>query len=246
MNKTIQTLVGHRSIRRFKKKPIQRDVFDQLILSGQAASTSSYIQATSVIRVSDMSVREVLVDISGGQAYIREAAEFLVFCADFSRNQRRVSVVDESVDFSWTEQFLAASIDVALFAQNTVVAAESLGLGACFIGGLRNNPAKVCELLDIPTLVYPVFGLCLGYPDQDPEQKPRLPMQVVLHEGKYLASADIDTAIDEYDEYIREYYLARTKGKIEMTWSEQMRKQASSQSRPFMREFLAGKGFNIK
>lgn len=246
MNQTIQLLQNHRSIRRFQDKPIDPLLFEQIIKAGQAASTSSYIQATSVIRIQDPLMREKMVTLTGEQKYVGSAAEFLVVCADLNRNWQRIKTDNPGADFSWTEQFLAATVDVALFAQNIVIAAESTGLGCCYIGGIRNNPEQVSELLKLPNLVYPVFGLCLGYPDQDPEIKPRLPMEVVVHQENYQYSSKEADLIDQYDAEIRQYYRDRTGGKLDFSWSEQMRKQAATQSRYFMKEFINNKGLATK
>ena len=168
MTTTIDNLKAHCSIRKFSEQSIDRATLEELIRCGQHASTSSFIQATTVIRVSQDELRQAFAELSGNQKYVASAAEFLVFCADLNRNSERSFAVGGLPDYGWTEQFLAASIDVALFAQNVVVGAESLGLGACYIGGIRNDPERVSSLLSLPKLVYPVFGLCLGYPDQEP------------------------------------------------------------------------------
>jgi nitroreductase len=67
-------------------------------------------------------------------------------------------------------------------AQNVAIAAESEGLGICYIGGVRNNPQQISELLSLPDHVYPVFGMCLGYPAHQPDVKPRLPVEAILKE----------------------------------------------------------------
>lgn len=246
MNQTIDLLQAHRSIRKFTAQKIEADTLTTLIESGQAAATSSFIQATSVVQVTAPDVRQQFVELSGGQKYIASAAEFLVFCADLQRNKARIEAAGKGAEFGWTEQFLAATVDVALFAQNVVIAAESLGLGCCYIGGIRNDPQRVSELLSLPDLVYPVFGLCLGYPDQSPAPKPRLPRSAVCHQGAYQSAEKIKVAIDDYDQLVKKYYQVRSDGKLDMTWSQQMQKQSATQSRPFMLEFLQKKGFLIK
>jgi nitroreductase len=246
MNPVLGLLKNHRSIRRFSEQKISPELLNELLRAGQAAATSSFIQATSVIRVSKPLLRQEFVDLSGGQKYINSAAEFLVFCADLHRNEARVAKLGANAEFDWTEQFLTASLDVALFAQNVVVAAESEGLGICYIGGIRNDPQRVSDLLELPQLVYPVFGLCLGYPEQDPVLKPRLPLSSVLHQDRYQGEQNISAEIDRYDELVSNYYKERSGGKIDFSWSEQMKKQSASQSRPFMRDFLNKKGFNIR
>ncbi|NND00618.1 MAG: oxygen-insensitive NADPH nitroreductase [Gammaproteobacteria bacterium] len=246
MNPTIDLIKSHRSIRKFTEQAIDESVLQQLLLAGQAAATSSFIQATSVIRVTDSSKRAALVELTGQQKYVGSAPEFLVFCADLYRNQQRVAGEGTDADFAWTEQFIAATVDVALFAQNVVIAAESAALGCCYIGGIRNNPDQVSRLLQLPDLVYPVFGLCLGHPDQNPQSKPRLPQQVAIHQDTYRPLAEVTNYIDAYDRQVSEYYIARTRGKLDSSWSAQMATQAQQQKRPFMQKFLQSKGFLLK
>jgi len=246
MNPVIDLIKSHCSIRSYKDEPIDPQLFANIISAGQAASTSSFIQAVTVVRVRKKAVRGEFVTLSGNQKYIASAAEFLVFCADLQRNQSRVSKVQGPADYHWTEQFLATTVDVALMAQNIVIAAESAGLGCCYIGGIRNDPQKVTQLLRLPELVYPVFGLCIGVPDQQPGLKPRLPQAVVLHEDEYQQNDTQHTLIDDYDALIRNYYIARTGGKLEQTFSEQMAKQAINQTRPFIKKYLQKQGFMNK
>jgi len=243
MDTTIELIKKHRSIRKFTNEQIEGDVLADIIQAGQAAATSSYIQACSVVRITDKETRQACVELSGNQKYILAAAEFLVFCADLNRNKERVTQRGVDGDFAWTEQAIAATVDVGLFAQNVVIASESLGLGCCYIGGIRNNPEKVCELLELPELVYPVFGLCIGYPDQNPPTKPRLPLDVALHQNTYKSAAVLKSEIDVYDEQVQAYYQLRSGGKLDFDWSTQMAKQAETQTRPFMQQFLQSKGF---
>ena len=245
MNATIDLLMSHRSIRKFTDQAITPELLDKLIMAGQAAATSSFLQGVSVIRITDKDLRGKLSEIAANQAYVREAAEFLVFCADLNRSSRCCDWHGETATEGFTEQFIIATVDTALFAQNVVVAAESEGLGICYIGAIRNNPAKAAELLKLPRGVYPVFGLCLGYPDQDPEIKPRLPLSVVLKENAYTEEGDRET-IEKYDQHVREYYRTRTGGKRDMTWSEQMSGMLSKEARPHMLGFLNDQGLATK
>lgn len=243
MSSTIDVLKNHRSIRKFTSELIDDELLAEIIKAGQAAATSSYIQAVSVIRIEIKEIRRAFAELSGKQKYIETAAEFLVFCADLNRNRERVVQKGVKGDFAWTEQAIAATVDVGLFAQNVVIAAESEGLGCCYIGGIRNNPERVSKLLNLPELVYPVFGLCLGYPDQNPPKKPRLPLEVVLHQNTYTPADQLSAAIDRYDEQVQVYYQQRSGGKLDFDWSTQMAKQSETQTRPFMRDFLHSKGF---
>ncbi|MFT5654044.1 MAG: nitroreductase, partial [Psychromonas sp.] len=168
MQDVTHLLQSHRSIRTFKDIPIEQSIVEELIRSGQAAATSSFIQACTVIQVSPGAKRETLAALAGNQSYVDKAPVFLVFCADMHRHQLACEMHKVPINSGYTEQLLTASIDCALFAQNVVIGAEALGLGICYIGGLRNDIAAVSSLLALPDLVFPVFGICLGYPNQDP------------------------------------------------------------------------------
>ena len=242
MNEVITLLKSHRSIRKFTDQPVPQAVMDEVVLAGQHAATSSFIQACTVVQVDDPDIRETLMACSGGQAYVGAAPRFLVFCADMKRHQMACDMHEQTMMSGYTEQFLTASLDCGLFSQNVVIAAESLGLGCVYIGGLRNKIEEVAEALNLPELVYPVFGLCLGYPDQDPEVKPRLPLSVVLKHNTYDDSND-EAVIAEYDQHVREYYATRTGGNKEMTWSEQVSGMLVKEARPHMMPFLQKKGF---
>ena len=118
-------------------------------------------------------------------------------------------------------------------------------MGICYIGGIRNDPQQVADLLQLPDQVYPVFGMCIGWPDQDPVKKPRLPLAVTLKEEVYDDSQDRHH-IAKYDELMREYYHIRTGGKVDRVWSEDMSALLGKESRPHMRQFLAKRGFMMR
>ncbi len=245
MNSTIELLLSHRSIRKFEDKPVSDEVIKTLVQCGQAAATSSNVQGVTVIQVTQDDTREAMAKLAGGQPYVASAGAFLVYCADLRRPMNACESQGGEFSAGMMEHFLIASVDVALAAQNTVVAAESLGLGICYIGGLRNNPAEVTQLLKLPQQVYPVFGLCLGYPDQSPEVKPRLPVEAVLMKDNYDESTQ-DALRDQYDAQLREYYKTRTGGNKDSSWSEEMRALVGKESRPHMKPFLADQGFATK
>lgn len=241
MNQTIETILQHRSIRKFTDQPIPAAQLSALLDSAIAASSSSFIQCVSIIRVSKAEKRALLADYAGGQAYVATAAEFLVFCADFHRHQQ----ISPKAKLGYTEQTLIGAIDAALMAQNAMIAAESLGLGGVYIGGIRNKPAEVSDLLTLPDHVIPLFGLCLGYPAQSPEQKPRLPRDMIVHQDTYQPELD-KALLEQYDSEVREYYRTRTGGNKETSWSEQITATLSKEARPFMKGFINNKGFSVK
>jgi nitroreductase len=242
MNNVIDLLKAHRSIRKYQDRQVDQKVIEELIRAGQCAATSSFIQACSVIQVNDATTRQEISHLAADQKYVIEAPVFLVFCADMQRHKLACDMHQAEMLSGFTEQFLTASVDCALFAQNLLVAAESIGLGGCYIGAIRNNIARVDELLNLPDKVYPVFGMCLGYPAQDPETKPRLPVEVILKQETYDDKKDRDL-IATYDNKVRKYYRSRTDGKKDDSWSEQISDMLVKEARPHMLGYLRSKGF---
>ena len=245
MNDVIQLLQSHRSIRKFTDQGIEQSVVEELIKAGQSAATSSFIQACTVIQVSKGERRDRLAELANNQAYVANAPVFLVFCADMHRHKVACEQHDAEMLSGFTEQFLTASVDVALFAQNVVVAAESLGLGICYIGALRNKIDAVADLLELPDLVYPVFGLCLGYPAQNPEVKPRLPVSVVLKQERYNEEGNIES-LASYDAHVNAYYRSRSETQKNLTWTGQIAGMLQKEARPHMLKFLKEKGFLLR
>ncbi len=245
MNAMMQLLQSHRSIRKFTDQTVADDLVNEIIRCGQSAATSSNLQATTVIRVREEATRRKIAQLAGDQQYVVTAGAFLVFCADLHRPGIACELQGGHFTPGMTEHFIIATVDVALFAQNCAIAAESMGLGICYIGGIRNDPATVAQLLALPDQVYPVFGFCMGYPAQDPEIKPRLPLPMVLKEEKYDDDQDI-AGIDAYDEKLAMYYRTRTGGTKESCWTREMKALVGKESRPHMRGFLNSRGFLMK
>lgn len=237
MTPTIDLLRSHRSIRHFTDAPISDEQRAAIIAGAQGASSSSFLQCTSIIRVTDPQLRQQLVTMSGGQKHVGQAAEFWVFCADFNRNQQ----ICPDAQLGLAEQLLLGCVDTAIMAQNALVAAESLGLGGVYIGGLRNNIDAVTELLKLPQHVLPLFGLCLGWPADNPDVKPRMPSEMLVHENSYQPLDD--AVLSEYDEQLAQYYLSRGSNTRCDTWSDHIRRTIVKESRPFILEYLHKQGW---
>ena len=245
MNETIKLMKSHRSIRKFTNKKIDEKLLAEILTAGQAAASSSFLQGCSIIRITDKEKRKKFSVLANNQEFINEAAEFLVFCGDLKRSSMCCELHNAKATEGFTEQFIITTIDTALLAQNVVIAAESAGLGICYVGAIRNNPQTATDLLELPKNVYPVFGLCLGYPNQNPEVKPRLPLELILKENSYKTDNDIKI-IKDYDLEMQEYYKKRTDNKKASTWSEQMSGLLGREVRVFMRDFLKNRGFVMK
>lgn len=237
MTPTIDLLCSHRSIRAFTEQGIDDAQRSAIIAAAQAASTSSFLQCSSIVRITDRALREQLVQLTGGQPWVSAAAEFWVFCADFNRHQQ----ICPEAQLGRAEQLLLGCVDTALMAQNAMVAAESLGLGGVFIGGIRNSIAQVTELLGLPKFVLPLFGFCIGHPDASPDVKPRMPQAMLVHENRY---QPLDKAVlAQYDQQITAYYQQRDSNQRSETWSEMIQRLIIKETRPFMLDYLHQQGW---
>ena len=137
MTPTIDLLRSHRSIRHFTDEPITQAQREAIIDSARGTSSSSFLQCSSIIRITDPAMREQLVTLTGGQKHVAQAAEFWVFCADFNRHLQ----ICPEAELGLAEQLLLGVVDTALMAQNAFTAAESLGLGGVYIGCVTTSKA---------------------------------------------------------------------------------------------------------
>jgi FMN reductase (NADPH) len=241
----VRTVTGHRSIRKYRPEPVDESIVQALIACAQAAPTSSDKQAYSVIRVTDPAVRRAFTVIGDDQEWIEEAPLFLVWCADLARIRTILRRADKPAAYDNMEEFLVATIDATLAASYAYLTAELLGLGGCMIGGLRNDPFEVARLLRLPELVAPLFGMCLGWPDEHHRVKPRLPGPIVLHEETYDPTAILDEIAD-YDVVMNRYYGERESNQRETTWTSEMARKFAQPERPHMRRFLDQQGFRFE
>ena len=241
LSETQELQLNHRSVRRFLQRPLDPGQLESLIRCGQAAASSSFIQAYSVIRVTRPEARAAIAEAAGGQAWIERAPEFLVYCADLRRVDAACRHAGSGALEGHTEHGVAAIVDVALMAQNVLLAAESQGLGGVYIGGIRNNPQVVVDQLELPPLVAPVFGMCLGWPDESHEVKPRMPVDFVLKQDVYRDVTDADMAA--YDEHMAAYYAGRGANVKLSDWSRAAAAATQGKKREHMLGFLNRLGF---
>jgi nitroreductase len=210
-NAVLSGLLAHRSVRTYRPDRVPEGTLEAIIAAAQSAASSSNLQTWSVVVVEDEARKARLAELAGGQKHIRQAPLFLVWLADLARAERLARLAgrpDEGLPF--LETFLVAAIDATLAAQNAVVALESLGLGAVYIGAIRNRPDAVAAELGLPPHVAPLFGLCIGYADPEAPAavKPRLPQNVVVHRETYALETQ-DEGIAAYDRILGEFQVSQ-------------------------------------
>ncbi len=247
----VDVMLQHRSVRAYRADPLPDGTLEALVAAAQSASTSSNLQAWSVVAVEDAGRKERLSVIAGGQRHIRQAPLFLVWLADLSRAARIGDAAGQVMDaLPFLEPFMVAVIDAALAAQNATVAAESLGLGTVYIGALRNDPEAVARELALPPGVMAVFGLCVGFVDPDAPLaavKPRLPQEAVLHRETYAAAAE-PAVLGGYDATLRAFQTEQ--GMAQQGWTELIRGRLGSvkslNGRDRLRQAIEALGFGLK
>lgn len=228
-NETIAQILNHTSIRKWKKKDIEENILNKLYDVAMRTATSNGMQQASIIRVVDKEKRLKIAEICT-QKYINEAPEFWIFIADQYRNYQ---IIEESKTeknhANDADRFIAAVTDASLMAQNTVNAAESLGLGTVFFGSILNDTKKVIEILELPKYTLPIVGLGIGYPDQKPELKPRMNKKFRIFTDKYENFENYNSALSEHDKEMITYYDLRNPNRPLNKFTEQVVDKFSQQ-----------------
>lgn len=185
-----------------------------------------------------------LVELTGGQTKVARSSAFFLICGDTRRHRLLVERAGQTYE-ARLEAFLLAVVDTSLFAQNLVIAFESMGYGICYIGGLRNHLFEVDRIMSLPEGVYPLFGLCVGVAAEQPIARPRLPVDAVLFDEEYPDDASMLDLIDEYDGRYREYLKERDGESADRTWSDIMSAKFAATERADIGAFYRTKGADL-
>lgn len=250
---TIEQIYRHASMREYRADPVPVQIVEAVVAAGQRSSTSSNLQTYSVVAVIDGEKRARLAELCGNQRHILEAPVFLAWCADLSRLDRVCEIHGYRQETRFFESSLVAIVDAAVAMQNAALAAESLGLGICYIGAIRNESEGVISLLQLPELVFPVVGMTLGWPAANPSIRPRLPLRAVLHWEHYDTSEEKE-ALEAYDQAMidtgiyrgRQVAMPGGDGVAEdYGWMEHSARRVSKAVRTELRTVLKKQGFGL-
>lgn len=182
---TSPILARHRSIRLFKPDPVPPELLTAVLAEAQRAPTDATAQMYSLVRITDRSLRLAISQACGGVPPMESAPEFFLVCADLFRLKSLLELEGLPLGTFPRIGLHFATVDATLVAQRLMDAAEAVGLSVCPIGAIANGIDRIPKLCQLPPLVMPLFGLCLGYPDEDPPLRPRLPLALVVHENTY-------------------------------------------------------------
>ena len=189
-------LAPHRSIRVFRSDPLPAGTVERLVAEAQRAPSDATGQMYSFIRVTDGKLRRQVAELSGNQSHIADAPEFFVVCADLHRLARLLEIKGQRPGRFPATGLHFATVDATLAAQRLIDAAEALGLGTVCIGGILNGVERLVELLALPAGVLPLFGLCVGWPGEEPDERPRVAQTAVLHVDRYGEQSPAAVALD--------------------------------------------------
>ncbi len=214
MNEVLNAILSHASIRKFTEQDVPEELIEQVARAGQQAPFTGQLYAC--IYTKDQAKRERVGKLFG--PLIMRGPVFMLFCLDFRKLEKFIASRGRVNTASDLMMMFLGIQDVAYFAQNMVLAAESVGLGTVFLGSAPNLDSELREIFQLPERVFPVVGMVLGYPAEAPVPRPRIPTKFVLHKDAYfdLAPEDVEEALAVMDAgLIREGYYARTNAKIQ-------------------------------
>lgn len=244
-NEVLGRMAAHRTIRDFTDTPVPDGHVRRAVEAAEMASTSSWIQAYSLIQVTDGGQRVALRELTGDQPQVERAGAFFCVCADVRRHQ--IVALDAGAPYAGNlETFLLAVVDASLFAQNLALAFEAQGYGICFIGGLRNRLPEVDRLLVLPHGVLPLFGLCVGEPAPGTPQggaatrRPRLPVEAVWTKDRYWGDEELRTHMARMDAEAGAYYAAR--GLPGRNWTGGLWRKFLEPQREHLHDYYESKG----
>jgi nitroreductase len=181
---------AHRSIRAYKPDPVGDALLNDLLYTGLRSSSAGNMQTWSVIVSRDEKRKRRLYELHREQKFILEAPVLLTFCADLYRMREWVRVNNSKQSFDDLLGFLTGAVDAVIAAQTISLAAESQGLGICYLGTTWWAAAQLIEYLELPRWVFPVTSITLGYPAEDPPLRDRLPLDVMVHQETYRRMSD--------------------------------------------------------
>ncbi|KAI0851092.1 nitroreductase [Daldinia vernicosa] len=254
-NPTLETLLQHKSVRNFLPDPLAPGTLELLTAAAQSAATSSNLQPWSAVAITTPSLKSQAATLCGDQAFIRAAPLLLVFCADLARLTTTCAQHGTpGTGLEFIEMYTMATIDASLAAQNACVAAESLGLGTCYVGAARNRPRELASLLSLPPRVVALFGLAVGWPDPGAPPatvKPRLAQDEVVHRETWGQQQQQEKAANlaAYDKALADFNEKQGRGDAPVWTYRSAHRIATVESlhgRDIFREVLEERGFELR
>jgi len=186
MSEISDILSNRRTIRKYASEPVDDKLLNDILTMGCRTSTTGNMQVYSIVITKDEGKKRELAPLHFNQKMITEAPVVLTFCADFNRFNKWCRLRKAEPGYDNFLSFITAAIDALLVAQTVCIAAESKGLGICYLGTTTYMAHKIIETLNLPSGVVPVTTVTLGWPAERPDQVDRLPLNAVIHNEVYM------------------------------------------------------------
>lgn len=223
MNSTIETMLNHRSIRKFTDRQLSTEELNTIYEVARRTSFSIYLQQFTIIHVSDRKIRKAISQICNQEFINQPGGDLFIFLADLHRNYQLRKEAGLTADrLENMDLFTQALADATLAISNSLTAAESMGLGGVFLGSIKNDSEQVGKLLKLPKFVIPALGLLIGEPADRSQLKPRIPKKVMIFENTYPEKEISRADLTEFDQEVNEYYLKRDKNARDDNFTNQI------------------------
>lgn len=252
-NKTLSDILAHRSCRAYKPDPIPEELLQTLFAAAFSAPSKSDLQQACVIRIEDRAKQQRIAALSPHTAWVAKAPVFMVWCGDSRRIRRLSEWRGHPFANDHLDAFMNAAVDVGIAMQTFIIAAESIGLGCCPVSEIRDQIASLSAELELPQWVFPVAGLCVGWPAEEPRISLRLPLQITIHLDRYDDSklteqvADYDRRREAIEQTPPEQQRMVEKFGIssEYGWSENRTRQYAVPARTDFGRYIRDQGFDL-
>jgi nitroreductase len=253
-NATVDNILTRRSHRAFKDEKIPEDLLSTLFATAFSAPSKSDLQQACVIHVQDKAKQRRIAEATPSIRWAAQAPVFLVWCGDSRRIRRLAEWRGHSFANDHLDAFMNAAVDVGIAMQTFIIAAESCGLGCCPVSEVRNQIQLLSDELELPQHVFPVAGLCVGWPQNQGDISMRLPLTTTVMTDRYddenlfddVADYDIrreqmDNTPVEQQRFVKELGASENYG-----WSENRTRQYSRPARDDFGGYIRRQGFNLR
>jgi len=244
-------VLEHRSHRRYAPQAVSQELLQLLFACALSSPSKSDLQQADIVHVSDAGKRKRIADLIPDMPWVREAPVFLVFCGNNRRIRQIAGLRGKPFANDHLDAFMNAAVDAGIVMTTFIHAAAAAGLGCCPISAVRNHAQTVSDLLALPDWVFPLAGLCVGYPLTPGTITPRLPLDVTVHTDEF-GDTGVEARIDGYDRRRAARQPYSKQRSVDLYgeagfygWSEDKARQYASVERGDFGAFIRGRKFNL-
>ena len=248
---SLARILEHRSHRRYSDRPVAPELLRLLFACAFSAPSKSDLQQADIVHINDPAKRKTIADLLPDNPWVRTAPVFLVFCGNNRRTRQLAELRGKPFANDHLDAFMNSAVDAGIVLASFIHAAEAAGLGCCPISSVRNHAQAVSDLLALPDWVFPLAGLCVGYPSEPGMITSRLPLEVTVHTDRF-DETNIAGKFDAYDrrrqarqQYKKQRDVARFGDAEFYGWSEDKARQYAKPERADFGAFIRGKNFKL-